>query len=141
MPLISFRLSSKPKAARSHMPQFEYKVVPAPKRANKARGIRGQDARFSQTLEEILNDMATDGWEYIRADSMTVESGGMLRGSKSQQKTMLIFRRTSPLAESQPLVSEVHYTAPEPEAGPSLRATSDRPEPRMNSPRASRDDG
>ena len=122
------------------MSQYEYKVVPAPKRANKARGIRGQDARFSQTLEELLNDMALYGWEYIRADTMTVETGGLLRGSKSQQKTMLIFRRNSAPQDSQPLVSEVHIAAPAGETGSALRASKERPEPSINAPRASRDE-
>ncbi|MBY6200721.1 DUF4177 domain-containing protein [Maritalea mobilis] len=76
------------------MPYFEYKVVPAPEKTPRVRGLKGAD-RFAYTLETILGEMGAEGWEYVRADTFEdTERKGMGLGAKSTVKRcVLIFRR------------------------------------------------
>ena len=64
------------------MPSFEYKVVPAPKRAAKIRGIKGTDGRFAQVIENVMNAMGADGWEYQRTDTLPCEERVGLTGPR-----------------------------------------------------------
>ncbi len=75
------------------MPSFEYKVVPAPKRGEKVRGIKGTEGRFAQTLEDAMNAMGADGWEYQRTDTLPCEERVGLTGRTTVFQNMLVFRR------------------------------------------------
>ncbi len=75
------------------MPFYEYKVVPAPAKAPKMRGLKGP-ARFASGLETLMNELAREGWEYHRAESLPdTESRGFLAGSTEVTRTVLVFRR------------------------------------------------
>lgn len=77
------------------MPRYEYKVVPAPNRGVKAKGIKGPEGRFSHGLEELMNGLAADGWEYQRAETLpSVERAG-LTGTTTEWRNVLVFRRPS----------------------------------------------
>ncbi|WP_299042699.1 DUF4177 domain-containing protein [uncultured Tateyamaria sp.] len=76
------------------MSGWEYKVVPAPTKGQKGKGIRGAEARFAFALETLMNDMAGDGWEFQRAETLpSVERTG-LTGSTTEWRNLLVFRRT-----------------------------------------------
>ena len=76
------------------MTYFDYKAVPAPKRARKIKGVKGAPDLFAMTLTDAINEVARQGWEYVRAESMPSEtSGGLFRRSVEAEHTMLIFRR------------------------------------------------
>ena len=75
------------------MPIFEYKVVPAPARGLKARGVKTPEARFANALETLMNSMGADGWDYQRADILPNEERVGLRGSQTVYRSMLVFRR------------------------------------------------
>lgn len=72
---------------------FEYRVVPAPKKGIKAKGIRSNEERFAFAMSEMLNDMATEGWEYQRAETLPAEERSGLTGKTTVFKNMLVFRR------------------------------------------------
>ena len=75
------------------MTRYEYKVVPAPVKGLKARGVRSAEGRFANALEETMNKMGVDGWEYQRAETLpSVERSG-LTGSTTTYRNMLVFRR------------------------------------------------
>jgi hypothetical protein len=75
------------------MTGFEYKVVPAPVRGLKAKGLKGTAARFANALQLVMNDLGAQGWEYRRTDTLPVEERvGLTRKSTSFQN-MLVFRR------------------------------------------------
>jgi len=78
------------------MSGFEYKVVPAPERGLKAKGIKGTPARFAHALETVMNEMGAEGWEYQRTDTLPVQERQGLRGTSTSFQNMLVFRR--PLA-------------------------------------------
>ena len=50
------------------MTRYEYKVVPAPGKAAKVKGVKSPEGRFAHSIEAVLNEMAADGWEFQRAE-------------------------------------------------------------------------
>ncbi|WP_347268767.1 DUF4177 domain-containing protein [Paracoccus sp. (in: a-proteobacteria)] len=130
------------------MSSFEYTVIPAPARGDKAKGARTGIERFATTLGETLNEMAREGWEYVRAETLPCEERAGLTGRTTTYHNLLIFRR-SLAAAMQPAVpfssaepAEPAEPEPEPPAatgaarGPfsqPMRATP-RPEPASPAP-------
>lgn len=109
------------------MQAFEYKVVPAPAKGTKAKGIKGPEGRFANSIEIILNEMAAEGWEYQRAELLPSEERAGLTGSTTNWRNVLIFRRAlaqeEHLTEAQmeeilPLSAPFEDPAPLPAADP-----------------------
>ena len=75
------------------MPQYEFKVVPAPRRGEKARGVKTTEDRFALALTTLMNDLGRDGWDYLRADSFPVDERAGFTGTKTTQHLLLVFRR------------------------------------------------
>ncbi len=75
------------------MPEFEYKVVPAPTKGAKAKGVKTPEARFANAIEILMNQMASDGWEYQRADMLPSEERQGLTSSTTNWRNVLVFRR------------------------------------------------
>ncbi|MGH1354249.1 MAG: DUF4177 domain-containing protein [Thalassovita sp.] len=75
------------------MPKYEYKVVPAPAKGKKAKGVRGTEARFAFALEELMNQMGAEGWEYQRAETLPSEERHGLTSITTTYRNMLVFRR------------------------------------------------
>lgn len=91
------------------MQSYEYKVVPAPTKGTKAKGVKTPEARFAHMLQELMNEMGAEGWEYQRAETLPSEERKGLTGSATNWRHLLIFRR--PLAAAVTL-------APTPVAAP-----------------------
>ncbi len=76
------------------MQRYEYKVIPAPRRGEKSRGVKTIEDRFALTLTLVMNDLGRDGWDYVRADTLPVdERAGFTGGTKTTFQNMLVFRR------------------------------------------------
>lgn len=76
------------------MQTHEYKVVPAPRKGDKARGLKAVEDRFAYALTRLMNEMALDGWEYLRTDTLPVEERTGLTGRVSTSfQSLLVFRR------------------------------------------------
>ena len=75
------------------MQNYEYKVVPAPNRGKKARGVKTPEARFANGIEGVLNEMAAQGWEFQRAEMLPSEERSGLTGTKTTWRNLLVFRR------------------------------------------------
>lgn len=75
------------------MIRYEYKVIPAPTRGQKGKGIKGADGRFANALEQLMNDMAASGWEYQRADALPSEERSGLTSKTTVFRNVLVFRR------------------------------------------------
>ena len=105
------------------MSHYEYRVVPSPRRAKRAKGAKTPQDRYARTLAEVINAEAAEGWEYLRADTLPVdEKKGMLSAATEVYQTVLIFRRAtaaqvSKVAEprDEPTFSRRARMAPEPE--------------------------
>ena len=77
---------------------FEYKVVPAPVKGVKAKGVKSPEARFALGVEAAINDLAAEGWEYQRSDVLPSEERQGLTGSAVHWRTLLVFRREIAMA-------------------------------------------
>ncbi|NGM45608.1 DUF4177 domain-containing protein [Rhodobacter sp. SGA-6-6] len=75
------------------MQRYEYKVVPAPRRGEKARGVKTTEERFALALTGLMNRMGAEGWDYVRADALPCDERVGLTGSKTTFQNMLVFRR------------------------------------------------
>lgn len=97
------------------MQQFEYRVVPAPKKAEKVKGMKTTSDRFAHALTQMMNDAGRDGWEYLRADTLPCEERVGLTGRTTKFQHMLVFRR--PLAVVNVLAAAAQ-PVPQPRAEP-----------------------
>jgi hypothetical protein len=76
------------------MSHYEYKVVPAPTRAKRVKGVHSAEEEFAHTLADAINEAARHGWEYVRAETLHHESPrGWLRSAVASDQSVLIFRR------------------------------------------------
>ena len=109
------------------MPSHEYRVVPAPRRGVKAKGARTPEERFARAVEAEMNRMATEGWEFVRSDTLPSEQKpGWFSRPVTVSQTLLVFRRA--LAEAQapraPMPPPVALTPPASVASPPAPAAS-----------------
>lgn len=119
------------------MPGFEYRVIPAPRKTSRIKGLKSTEDRFAATLSEIMNEAAREGWEYIRSDTLPVDERQGLTGHSTSWQTMLVFRRTLPEgagldvaprpAAPRPPSPIPEPAEPEPGPAPVLRAPTDLP--------------
>jgi hypothetical protein len=105
------------------MQRFEYKVIPAPKRGEKARGVKTTEDRFAYALTQLMNQLGAEGWDYVRADALPCEERSGLTGTKTTFQNMLVFRRAIGAAstEDRPatrLLLNDPMPAPAPRLGP-----------------------
>ncbi len=73
---------------------YEYKVVPAPTRGLKAKGVKTAEDRFANALQAAMNKLASDGWEYQRADTLPSEQREGLLRTTTVYQNMLVLRRS-----------------------------------------------
>ena len=95
------------------MTRYEYKVCPAPTKGRKGPGVKGAEAKFAHGLEQVMNQMGADGWEYQRSDILPSEERQGLTSSHTVYRSVLVFRRALDGAEqagevaAAPVVEEV----------------------------------
>lgn len=113
--------------------QFEYKVVPAPNRGKKAKGVKSGADRFALAMTDLINELAAEGWEYQRSDTLPAEERSGLTGKTTVFQNMLIFRRPREVAAqdapARPLVAPVRADQPVSEDIMSKDDKTDRKEP------------
>ena len=106
------------------MPHYEYKVVPAPTKGLKARGLKTPESRFANALQQLMNDMGADGWEFQRAETLPSQERSGLTSTVTTYRNVLVFRRAraraGDLEQFQPILlkttEEDEQTAPAPSA-------------------------
>jgi hypothetical protein len=110
------------------MPRFEFKVVPAPRRGEKLKGLKTTEDRFALALNNLMNDLGREGWDYVRADTLPVDERSGFTGTKTNFHNMLVFRRILQEQEDDSLASAARRLN-EPEAGavPRLGSAVDAP--------------
>jgi hypothetical protein len=101
------------------MLRYEYKVIPAPRRGEKARGVKTTEDRFALALTGVMNTLGAEGWEYIRADTLPVDERSGLTGTKTSFQNLLVFRREV-AAVAAAVTAPVLVAAPAPAAAPRL---------------------
>ena len=74
---------------------YTYKVVPAPTKGLKAKGLKTTADRFCLAFEMTINEYAKDGWEFVRAETLPSEEREGLMGRTTTYQNVLVFRRTA----------------------------------------------
>ena len=87
------------------MSNYEYKVVPAPLKGQRGKGIKGTDAQFANALQILMNENGAQGWEYQRTDTLPCQERSGLTRRTTSFKNMLVFRRQQTIATTTPTVS------------------------------------
>ena len=82
------------------MQRFEFKVIPDPRRGEKARGVKTTEDRFALALTTLMNQLGAEGWDYVRADTLPCEERAGFTGSKTTFQNLLVFRRVIDGAQS-----------------------------------------
>lgn len=76
------------------MSYYDYKIVPAPKKAKKVKGVSGVADLFALTLNDAINEIARQGWEYYGSEQLSIQTpGGWFSRSKTEEHTVLVFRK------------------------------------------------
>ena len=100
--------------------RFEYKIVPAPSKSLQNKGLKSAEDRFAYTLEELLNELAAEGWEYQRAETLPSLERAGLTSTTTEWRNVLVFRRSA-MATTQQDDTE-HLPPPAASATPALAA-------------------
>lgn len=98
------------------MPRYEFKVVPAPRKGEKLRGLKTVEDRFAQALTTLMNQLGRDGWDYVRADTLPVDERSGFTGTKTTYQNVLVFRRV--LDEAVVVLAKPEDVASLPRLGP-----------------------
>lgn len=77
------------------MQRYEYRVIPAPRRGEKGRGLKTAEEKFAFALTTLMNKMGAEGWQYQRADALPCDERVGLTGSKTSFQNVLVFRRAA----------------------------------------------
>lgn len=93
--------------------RYEYSVIPAPARGDKAKGAKTPTDRFALSLTAELNRMAAEGWDYVRAETLPSEERSGLTGRSTVYHNVLVFRRATAALETAP--APVAASRPQPE--------------------------
>jgi hypothetical protein len=75
------------------MTTYEYKVVPAPNKGLKAKGVKTPEGRFANSVQSVLNMQGAEGWEYLRSELLPSDERAGLTGSTTNWRNVLVFRR------------------------------------------------
>ncbi|ABG32835.1 DUF4177 domain-containing protein [Roseobacter denitrificans] len=102
------------------MQRYEYKVIAAPTRGLKAKGIKTAEARFSHALEAVMNEMAAQGWEYQRAETLPSTERSGLTSTTTKWRNVLVFRRPEVSSATPVTVTEAAPDEPKAEELPEI---------------------
>lgn len=108
--------------------RYDYKVVPAPVKGTKSPGAKGAEGRFAAAVEQVMNDMATEGWEYQRAETLPSDERSGLTQTQTVWRNLLVFRRAAD--EDAGTVEPLRIAPPQDEKTP--RKTPARSEPKQD---------
>lgn len=92
------------------MTTFEYKVVASPRKSKAPRKVKGPEAKFAATLGDVINEMAAEGWEYQRAETLPSDERQGLTGKTVKYHSVLVFRRAVEAAVEDQPVADIEQT-------------------------------
>lgn len=103
------------------MPPSEYLVIPAPERPLTRSGLTTGDRDLADSLSVVMNDLAADGWTYVRTDRVLRRR---LFGA-ARDVDLMVFTRAEAVAETaSPPRRNPSQPLPLPTRAPSAKAVS-----------------
>lgn len=109
---------------------YEYLAIAAPTRGEKAKGAKTQAERYAVALSATINEMASEGWEYLRAETLPAEERSGLTGRTTVFHNLLVFRRATEADAAQSAAAPVTTATEAPAPAPTPR-----PEPAPAAPK------
>ncbi len=77
---------------RKRQMSLEYKCIAAPEEA-KRRGCKRSE-RLALNMQDIINDQAAEGWQYLRTDTVPIrERRGFFGGTDTISRSVMVFCR------------------------------------------------
>lgn len=98
---------------------FEYKLVPAPEKSTKHKGLKGA-ALFAATVQDLLNSLGAEGWHYLRAETLPEAVRSGLASHRIVERKLLIFQRPLPQAKDMEPAARTALSPPDRIEEPSL---------------------
>ena len=74
------------------MDKFEYKLVKTPAKRTRYTGLSKSDDPFAITLMDAMNQIGSDGWQFVRQEIMT-ETRRKFLGRKNIEHVYMVYRR------------------------------------------------
>ncbi len=75
------------------MERYEYQVVKTPSKSTKYKGMEKGADTFAQTLMDGMNELAREGWQFVRTEVMMEERRSIFGNSRVNHDYM-IYRRS-----------------------------------------------
>lgn len=75
------------------MTEFEYKLFPSPRQISGGAELQTDGASFAPTLEQQINLITSNGWEFVGREAMPVERRRWLILKRTVNEDFLVFRR------------------------------------------------
>jgi len=75
------------------MERFEYKLIKVPQKSNRYSGLKDLNDSFALTLMDSINDVAKDGWQFLRKEVLTETKWPSFFGQRTTSHEYLIYRR------------------------------------------------
>ena len=66
---------------------------PHPRAGARPQGVKTPEGRFALGIEDILNEMAREGWRYLRSDILPSEERQGLTSTTTVYRSVLVFER------------------------------------------------
>lgn len=116
------------------MSKFEYMVIPTPRRPKRAKGVKGEPARFANVLTEAINEIAAEGWEFYKTETLPMEAKpGLFSKRVEMFQSVMVFRRieiSAPADDEADNAGKISaVVAPVPSAAEPAQLTAIAPEP------------
>ena len=81
------------------MSQYEYKVIPTPRRPKRAKGVKGEPARFANVLTEAINEIAVEGWEFYKTETLPMDAKPGIFAKRTETfQSVMVFRKIIPVS-------------------------------------------
>ena len=75
------------------MKKFEYKLVPTPRRSRRFSGLKPGGDSYAHTVEQDINYLAMEGWEFMRTEMMVKKTTGVSFFKSARPTEYMVFRR------------------------------------------------
>ncbi len=75
------------------MERFEYRVVKCPSKSTKYTNLDKATDAFAQTLMDGMNELAIEGWQFVRNEAMVESRRTLLWGSSKRRQDYMVYRR------------------------------------------------
>lgn len=85
------------------MQNYEYIAIPAPRKGVSSKGVKGVPGKFANAVTILMNEMAVEGWDYVRSDTLPCEERQGLTGKAVKYHALLVFRRAVEVEVEEPV--------------------------------------